>query len=133
MPLYEYQCGRTGRRLELLRRYEDRKFCPCGCGAKRLISAPAKTAMRWGDTPLDGRYDRGLGTTLRDKNHRAQIMQARGLRELQEGEVEAEISRAEKESAAHDVTVQSFKHHLAETGDTGLAIARTFPCDGALE
>lgn len=131
MPLYEYPCQRTGRRVEVIRRYEERALCPCGCGAKRIISAPAKTAMKWGDTPWDGRYDRGLGTKLRDRNHRDRIMQQRGLRELQDGEVDAEVRRAEKESEAHEANVQTYKKHLAETGDAGLAIARTFPCEEA--
>ncbi len=61
MPLYEYNCRRSGRRVEALRTFEDRKECPCGCGASRLISAPAKTALKWGDTAWEGRYDRGWG------------------------------------------------------------------------
>jgi len=131
MPIYEYQCFRTTRRLEVIRRYEDRKECPCGCGAPRIMSAPAKTAMRWGDTPWDGRYDRGLGTTLRDQNHRNAIMQSRGLRQLEEGEVEQYSREVQAESAEHEANVAAFQKHKAETGDVGLALARTFPCQEA--
>ena len=132
MPLYEYPCQRTGRRVEVIRRYEERAVCPCGCGAKRIISAPAKTAMRWGDTPWDGRYDRGLGTTLRDQNHRDKIMQARGLRQLEDGEVEQYSREVQAESAEHEANVAAFQKHKAETGDVGLALARTFPCEDAV-
>lgn len=129
MPLYEYPCTRTGERIEALRRYEDRRLCPCGCGAKRLISAPAKTAYKWGDTKWDGKYDRGLGVTLRDENHRKQIMSSRGLRELNNGEVDQHVKEVQADLDTHNATVATFEKHKAETGDAGLALARTFPCE----
>ena len=132
MPLYEYDCLMTGKRMEVLRVYTDRRFCPCGCGAPRVISAPARTAFRWGDTQWSGRYDRGLGTTIRDEKHRKELMKRRGLRELQPGEVEREIASAEKRDAEHDANVANFNKHRAETGDVGLALARTFPADKIL-
>jgi len=132
MPLYDYHCKKTGQRTEYLVSYEKRAFCPCGCGAIQLMSAPARTAYRWGDTQWDGRYDHGLGTTLRDANHRKQIMQERGLRELQDGEVEAQVADMEADMATHDRNMATFNKHRAETGDVGLAIARTFPAEQML-
>ncbi len=128
MPIYEYPCLRTGCRVEAIRSYEDRAVCPCGCGAKRAISAPAKTALKWGDTHWTGKYDKGLGTTLRDANHRKQLMASRGLRELDPGEVEQHTRDVQSEAAEHDANVAAFNRHKAETGDAGVALARTFPC-----
>lgn len=128
MPIYEYQCQRVGYRIEAIRKYEDRAVCPCGCGATRLVSAPAKTAYRWGDTKWDGKRDKGLGVTLRDENHRKQVMAARGLRELQDGEVEQHVREVQADSDKHEANVAAFQRHKAETGDVGLALARTFPC-----
>lgn len=130
MPIYEYACHRAGTIVEVLRKYEDRRVCPCGCGADRLISAPAKTAFRWGDTKWDGRYDKGLGTTLRDENHRRKLMEAKGLRELEVGEVEAHVKSVQSDHDEHKANVAAFKKHKAETGDVGLALARTFPSEG---
>lgn len=131
MPLYEYLCEVQGRRIEVLHKYNERYVCPCGCGATRLMSAPAKTALRWGDTQWHGRYDRGLGVTLQDENHRQAIMKERGLRQLREGEAEAEIAEVVAETKEHDDNMSRFNKHMAETGDTGLALARTFPCEEA--
>jgi putative FmdB family regulatory protein len=128
MPIYEYPCFRVGHRIETIRKYEDRAVCPCGCGAKRLISAPAKTALKWGDTQWTGKYDKGLGTTLRDANHRKQLMASRNLRELQDGEVESHTRAVQADAAEHDANVAAFEKHKAETGDVGVALARTFPC-----
>lgn len=127
MPLYEYNCAKTRHRVEVLRRYEDRKVCPCGCGAPRIISAPAKTAFRWGDSQWDGRYDRGLGVKLRDRAHREHLMQERGLRELQPGEVEAEQRRVTREHEQHEQNVQTYQRVLEDTGSTAMAMAQTFP------
>jgi len=59
-------------------------------------------------------------------------MKRRGLREMQDGEVECEVARAERETAQHDSNVAAFNKHRAETGDVGLALARTFPADKML-
>lgn len=127
MPLYEYRCARTGRVVESLRKYEERKYCPCGCGATQLVSAPAKTALRWGDTAWEGRYDRGLGMTYRSRAHRDEIMASRGLRECEPGEVEAEQRRVTNEHVKHEQNIQTYQRVLEDTGSTAMAMAQTFP------
>ena len=132
MPIYEYDCKTSGLRIEVLRKPLDRHVCPCGCGAPRVISAPAKTAYRWGDSKWDGSLDRGLGTRLVSKKHREAVMAQKGLRELQEGEVEREIREVTREAEQHNANVAAFTKHKAETGDAGLALARTFTSEGVL-
>lgn len=129
MPMYEYRC-RSGHHITKLRKYEqrlDQIVCQCGQHAAVLVSAPAKTAWSWGDTQWDGYHDRGLNMTLRDKKHREQVMRARNLREVEEGEVEREISRVFGEKDQHERNIATFQRVLQDTGSTSIAMAETFP------
>lgn len=129
MPLYEYRCL-DGHQITKLRKYEARfneVVCDCGREASILVSAPAKTAWSWGDTQWDGYHDRGLNMKLRDKKHREHVMKARGLREVNDGEVEAEIRRVTREHDEHERNMKKFQTVLKETGSTSTAMAQTFP------
>lgn len=130
MPLYEYRC-QSNHLITKLRRYErrlDTVICPvCQDQAGIVVSMPAKTAWAWGDTQWDGYHDRGLNVTLRDKKHREAVMKARGLREVQDGEVEAEVARATREKDQHEKNIGTFQRVLKETGSTEMAMAQTFP------
>lgn len=99
----------------------------CGEPAKLVPSLVSKTALRWGDTQWDGKHDRGLGVTLRDRNHRDQLMQERGLRPLEDGEVEAEQSRVTSEHEQGEKDMKTYQRVLADTGSTSIAMAETFP------
>ena len=129
MPLYEYAC-QDGHLSTDLRKYEERdalSVCRCGHPLSRLVSAPAKTAWSWGDSKWDGYHDRGLNMTLRDKKHREQVMKSRGLREVNDGEVEAEVARATREQEKHDKNMATYQRVLSDTGSHGIAMAQTFP------
>jgi hypothetical protein len=129
MPLYEYRC-RSGHEITKLCKYEARLtsiICHCGQHASIMVSMPAKTAWAWGDTNWDGYHDRGLNMTLRDKKHREQVMKSRGLREVNDGEVEAEVARATREQEKHDKNMATYQRVLSDTGSHGIAMAQTFP------
>lgn len=130
MPLYRYQC-RAGHTIEELRKFnhrlDDIKCDICGQPATIVVTMPAKTAWQWGDTRWDGYHDRGLGITYRDKSHRERVMAERGLRPLEDGEVEAEQSRVIRENEQHNKNVQTFKRVLEDTGSSAMAMAQTFP------
>jgi len=55
MPLYEYRCGKCGRKVEELRsaaELDDPVRCPeCGGPMKRVLSAPGAIRMGDGRTP----------------------------------------------------------------------------------
>ena len=134
MPLYEYKCPVCSTRTEAIRPYTRRDaspLCPgcrsCDQRMTRLVSTPAFTPCSWGDTRWDGLHDRGLNVKLRDRNHRDAIMKKRGLREVQDGEVEAEISRVTSEQAEHDRNIQTYQRVLKDTGSSSIAMAQTFP------
>ena len=130
MPLYEYECDH-GHRTERVRRYEIGRHpavcSSCGKAASLVPSLVAKTASRWGDTEWDGKHDRGLGVTLRARKHRDQGMAARGLREAEEGEVEAEQSRVTSRHAKDEQNMKTYQRVLKDTGSTSMAMAQTFP------
>lgn len=129
MPVYEYGCTKCNLVTEQLHKHAERPAeieCPCGYEAKLLVSAPARTAWAWGDTKWDGYHDRGLNITLRDQKHRERVMKQRGLREVQEGEVEREIARVTREKEEHDRQVSTFTKVHSETGSTALACEKAF-------
>jgi len=132
MPLYEYEC-KNKHHIEVLRPFDRRSnsvVCGCGETATLMVSMPAKTAYGWGDTKWDGYYDRGLGVKLRDKSHREQVMQARGLRECQDGEVEAEQRKVMREHEAHEKNIKTYQRVLEDTGSSAMAMKQTFPDAG---
>jgi putative FmdB family regulatory protein len=134
MPIYEYRCA-DGHRSEKLRKFENRKDAAacarCGAPASLAVAAPARTAWAWGDTQWNGFHDRGLNVTLRDKAHRESIMKQRGLRQVEDGEIEREISRATSEKDNHEAQVAKFQRVLADTGSTAKAMIETFPTPDA--
>lgn len=137
MPLYEYRCidrgcGDVQERIRAFEQRDTAPLCPCGQTTHRTVTAPARTASQWGDSFWDGRRDRGLRTTLVSKKHREAVMKQRGLRQLEDGEVERHIKDIQADHEKHERNVAAFNKHKAETGDTGLALARTFPAHEAL-
>lgn len=54
-------------------------------------------------------------------------MKERGLRELREGEVEAEQRRVMREHEQHETNMATFQRVLKDTGSSSKAMAETFP------
>ena len=135
MPLYEYQCPICATRTEAVRSYTRRDASPICPGCRsydlamdRLVSAPAFTPSSWGDSKWAGKYDKGLGVTLRDKNHRERIMKARGLVEDTAYDQQNRLDQSMSAHGDHERIVKQYEHNLREAhGDKGLAIAATFP------
>jgi len=71
-----------------------------------------------------------LGVTLRDKNHREQVMKSRGLVEDTAYDQRNRLDKAVSLNSDHERTVKRYEHNLREAGgDKGLAIANTFPAN----
>jgi len=71
-----------------------------------------------------------LGVTLRDKNHREQVMKSRGLVEDTAYDQRNRLDKAVSLNNDHERTVKRYEHNLREAGgDKGLAIANTFPAN----
>ncbi len=132
MALYEAKCNQCSIKIEYLRSYQKREetpLCPrCLLQTERVISAPAFTPSVWGDSQWQGRYDRGLGVVLKDKAHRDRLMQERGLYEATLSDTDNSFDRMISEGQEHERQMALYNHNLREAnGDTGLAIANTFP------
>lgn len=134
MPLYEAKCPECDARVEYLRPHARRTETPncslCRVPTTPCVSAPAFTPSGWGDSKWAGRYDRGLGVTLRDKSHRERIMKARGLVEDTSYDQRNRLDKSVSDHSDHERTVRRYETNLREAnGDKGLAIANTFPAD----
>lgn len=132
MPLYEARCPECYTPVEYMARIDLRDSTPecllCRVPTVRGVTAPAFTPSSWGDSKWAGRYDKGLGVTLRDKAHRERVMKARGLVEDTAYDQQNRLDRAVSLNRDHERTVKRYEANLREAGgDKGLAIANTFP------
>lgn len=94
----------------------------------RLVSSPAFTPSSWGDSQWAGRFDKGLGVKLKDKNHRDSILKARGLVEDTAFDQRNRLDKSVSAHNDHERVVKRYERNLKEAGgDKGLAIAHTFP------
>ena len=147
MPIYENMCYTCRKVEEVVTKWDTpASECPmCGSERKRLVSAPAKTAMRWGDNGISGQgvngtYDRGLGATYYTSMERDAICKAKGLVPLSEvgGDsfVEKRMSTEIEVKAQQDKVMQTYLDKKAEYGGSKAAAARavleTFPANDCL-
>lgn len=146
MPIYEVMCWTCRKVEEVISRFEDpTSECPmCGRERKRLVSAPAKTAMKWGECwgaqGVNGTYDRGLGATYYTSMERDAICRAKGLVPLSEAGgdafIEKRISTEIEVKAQQDKVMQTYLDKLDTYGGSKQAEVRameeTFPANDCL-
>ena len=148
MPIFENMCYNCRKVEEVFTKWDTpTSDCPmCGSERKRLVSAPAKTSMRWGDngmgasSNINGVYDRGLGATYYTSMERDAICRAKGLVPLSEAGgdafVEKRISTEIEVKAQQDKVMQTFLDKKAEYGGSKQAEVRaqleTFPANDCL-
>ncbi len=103
-----------------------RLTCGCGSAATRQVTASARTPFRWGESA--GYFDRGLGCHVADHSARQRIMRERGLREVDDAEVQRHIDTTRSEAAEHDRQAAAFSSTLRATGgDVQAATEAAFP------
>ncbi len=132
MPLYTRECMRCQVRFDVLKKMSKRDDpVPCKtCKGEtsRGVELIASTPSGWGDSRWSGRFDKGLGITLRDKAHRDRVMKERGLVEDTVTDQRKRLDHAVKDANEHERTMTRFKSELTKAdGDRGLAVANTFP------
>lgn len=131
MPLYDHLCVACCLVTEELVPPERQSIsCPaCGSEAVRMVSMPARTGNRWGDS--NAYFDRGLGCVVQNHTHREQLMKAKGLTPLSDyasGTVENAVHAQIESKKQHERTVTAYKDNLKKHGgDTAMAVADTFP------
>lgn len=135
MPIYDYACYTCKEIKERFVKHSDKdtQACTCGKGMVRLVSAPAKTAARWGDcsykdSGINGRFDRGLGAYYKNTMERDAICKAKGLIPLEDvgGDsfIENRMAAELNIKAEQDKILQSYKDKVAEYGGSKAAQVR---------
>jgi hypothetical protein len=135
MPIHDYaclDCNKIEEKFIKMSQVNDTFDCSCGKPMKRLMSAPAKTAGKWGDQTgkwgVNGCFDRGLGATYYTSAEREKIARSKGLVPLEDvgGDsfVENRMSAELNIKAEQDKILQSYKDKVAEYGGSVQAKVR---------
>lgn len=139
MPLVEYETE-TGERIEELFRAGEEIPAELESSRGRIarrveVSAVARTASRWGDTPGSGRrFDRGLGCWVESDKHAAEIAKSQGCVSLREFGDETEIrnafergrsARAAKKGAELQEQAE-YRSNLQRLGSAEAAVTETW-------
>lgn len=110
----------------------------CGNDLRKMVTAPARTPNRWGDTlgGVNGFYDRGLGASYQNSVEREKIMKQRGListEDLPDDYVESRLSSASEETKAVREATKAYTDNIKKyDGDKMKAIEKTFPAHDCL-
>lgn len=127
MPMYDFICYTCKKQTDRLCKFEnkDAQTCKdCDSPLHSLVSAPAKTAGKWGDQTgkwgVNGCFDRGLGATYYNSMDRERIAKSKGLIPLEDvgGDsfVEKRMSAELNIKAEQDKILQSYKDKVSEYG-----------------
>lgn len=127
MPMYDFICYTCKKQTDRLCKFENKESQTCkDCDSPlhSLVSAPAKTAGKWGDQTgkwgVNGCYDRGLGATYYNSMDRERIAKSKGLIPLEDvgGDsfVEKRMSAELNIKAEQDKILQSYKDKVSEYG-----------------
>lgn len=137
MPIYDFICYTCKKQTDRLVKFEnkDTQTCKdCDSILHPLVTAPAKTAMKWGVSGMraasnvNGIYDRGLGATYYNSMDRERIAKSKGLIPLEavggdsfiENRMSAEISI----KGQQDKILQEYKDKVEQYGGTTQAKVR---------
>lgn len=129
MPIYTYACKRGHIHDELLKYPppETVKCDKCRCKAGRLVTMPAKTAGRWGDTTA--KFIPAFGKEM-TSSQAAIEAKKRGLiheADLPPHFIDDRLAKQDAEAAEHNKTMELFKQNKAANGgDASIAWADTF-------
>lgn len=137
MPIKEAACYECKTVEDLLVRMSDvlnpPTACPvCNSERRYLVSAPQKTAGKWGDQTgkfgVNGFYDRGLGATYYNNDQRDRIAKSKGLIPLDavggDSFVEKRMQAEVNIKAEQDKILQTYKDKVEQYGGTQQAKVR---------
>jgi len=134
MPVYDYMCYTCKKQSERLCKYENKdiQYCStCDDRLKPLVTAPAKTPGRWGDT--GGGFDRSLGRHFNNSMEKEKYIRANGLVAASDlGGVSYLDNIVEKECAVHvqhEKDMEVFKDVVSKGGDLSKAYTEAYSVD----
>lgn len=131
MPIYPYACE-DKHTTDLFCKYIDKPdHIDCGCGkeARPQVTAPARTAGRWGDS--GGGYDHSLGRHFNNSMEKERYCKANGLIALSDlgntvDTIETEIHQQTVQHETHEKDMNTFLEHMKTSESQGEAWAKTF-------
>ncbi len=134
MPIYEYMCYTCKKQSDRLVKFENKEaqHCyDCNSKLKALVTAPAKTAGRWGDT--GGGFDRSLGRHFKNSMEKEKWIKDNGLVSSSDiggkGAVDDLVHKQIVDTDTHIKDVATYERIKKETGSVERALAETFSVD----
>ena len=135
MPIYSYKCSRGHTHDELYKwpppesmkcGYVTSTLSKCRCKSKRLVTMPAKTAGRWGDTSAKYIPAFGKELTTVQAEKEARRLGLVSEYDLPRHYIEDKLADQDADAALHLKTMSNFETVKKETGDASRAWAETF-------
>jgi len=81
MPLYDYECERCGKQIDIFARMNDTKL-PCPHCKREMKRVPhAQYAISMGGVPTGGYYDDTLGAHIETLAQKRRLMEEQGVSE----------------------------------------------------
>jgi hypothetical protein len=135
MPIYEYKCYTCKTQTDRLVKWEkkDTQYCSvCDDRLKPLVTAPARTAGRWGDT--GGGFDVSLGRHFNSSMEKEKYLKQNGLiasSDLVGGKnfIDDQVHKQIVETENHIKDTEDYTRIMKETGSIEKALAETFSVD----
>lgn len=131
--MYEFRCLQGHVTEDLFhhtRRPQSIKCEVCGTDARHILSLVAKTPGRWGDGR--GYYDSALGTYINNAQHKDKVMADKGLvheSDMSSGFCDSKVQDSINDKKSHDLDMSRYRSSMDDHGDTGRALAETFPSE----
>lgn len=134
MPIYEYMCYTCRVQSDRLVKFENKdiQYCSvCDDRLKSLVTAPARTAGRWGDT--GGGYDKSLGKHFNNSMEKEKWIKDNGLVSSSDiggkGAVDDLVHKQIVDTDNHIKDVATYEYIKKETGSVERALAETYSVD----
>lgn len=134
MPIYEYMCYTCKKKSDRLVKFENKgvQYCHvCDDRLKPLVTAPARTAGRWGDT--GGGWDKSLGKHFNNSMEKEKWIKDNGLVSSSDiggkGAVDDLVHKQIVDTDNHIKDVATYEYIKKETGSVERALAETYSID----
>lgn len=132
MPLKDFKCKQCNKIEEHLVKAETASTICSSCGANTysLVSMPAKTARRWGDTNLG--YDYNLKRSFSSISEKDKYLEANNLVPISEFKgdfLETTMNKVDDKNNLYEAVSKKVEEIKAETGDINRAYAEAYSID----
>lgn len=134
MPIYEFMCNTCKKKTDILCKWQmvsEQKCKNCNGGLRQLVTAPAHTPGRWGDS--GGGYDRSLGRHFNNSMEKEKYIKDNGLIAASDfggvSFVDGIVEKEEAKHVQHEKDMDVFRDVVSKGGDLSKAYAETYSVD----